>query len=87
MERPVNSINAQSSLILAAIIVVLLIAIGAWLVYRKRQSRRLEKRFGPEYGRAVDELGSRAKAESSSWIISFSHSSEVWCWTMKSISS
>ena len=64
MERPVNSINTQSSLILAAIIVILLIAIGAWLVYRKRQSQRLEKRFGPEYGRAVDELGSRAKAES-----------------------
>ncbi len=39
-------------------------ALGAWLFYRKQQSQRLEKRLGPEYGRAVDTLGSRAKAES-----------------------
>ena len=30
---------------------------------------------------------SRARAERSSWIISLSHSSLVWCWTMKSSSS
>jgi hypothetical protein len=32
-------------------------------LYRKRQSQRLRDRFGAEYGRAVDQLGSRAKAE------------------------
>jgi hypothetical protein len=31
---------------------------------RKKLSLRLQQRFGAEYGRAVDELGSRAKAES-----------------------
>ena len=36
-------------------------------------------------GRVV--VRSSARAERSSWIISFSHSSEVWCWMMKSSSS
>jgi len=31
---------------------------------QKKQSRRLQERFGPEYGRSVDDLGSRTKAES-----------------------
>lgn len=46
-----------------AVAVLALIAIGAWLYLRKRQSERLVQRFGPEYGRAVDEMGSRSKAE------------------------
>jgi len=29
-----------------------------------KQSQRLQKRFGPEYGHTVDELGSQTKAES-----------------------
>ena len=31
---------------------------------KKKQSHRLKERFGPEYGRSVDDLGSRTKAES-----------------------
>lgn len=46
-----------------AVAVLALIAIGAWLYMRKKQSERLVQRFGPEYGRAVDEMGSRSKAE------------------------
>jgi hypothetical protein len=64
MERAMNSLDTQSSLILVAVAIALLIGVGVWLVYQKRQSHRLERRFGPEYGRAVDQLGSRAKAES-----------------------
>jgi hypothetical protein len=30
----------------------------------KKQSQRLQQRFGPEYGRTVDKLGDRTKAES-----------------------
>ena len=41
-----------------------LIALGAWLFYQKKQSQRLQQRFGPEYGRTVDKLGDRTKAES-----------------------
>lgn len=60
-----NTMTEQTWIILAVAVVVVLIALAAaWLSYRKRQSHRLEQRFGPEYGRAVDELGSRTKAES-----------------------
>lgn len=59
-----NTLNTQTSIVIGVVVVALLMALGAWLFYRKQQSQRLEKRFGPEYGRAVDTLGSRAKAES-----------------------
>ena len=55
--------DPQSSTVLAVLIVLALIAIGAWMLHRKRESERLAKRFGPEYGRAVETLGDRAKAE------------------------
>jgi hypothetical protein len=52
-------------IVLAGILAVSLIA-GAALISsgKKKQSLRLQQRFGPEYGRAIDELGSREKAES-----------------------
>ncbi len=59
-----NALNTQTSIVIGVVVLALLMALGAWLFYRKQQSQRLEKRFGPEYGRAVDTLGSRAKAES-----------------------
>jgi hypothetical protein len=55
---PVNTI------ILAAALVVAVIAVIAWLFIRQRRSKRLQVRFGPEYGRTVKELGGRTKAES-----------------------
>jgi hypothetical protein len=39
------------------------LALGAWYVYQRKQTRRLEQRFGPEYGRALAALGSRKEAE------------------------
>lgn len=49
----------------AAVLIIVLIAAGAWaLSHRKRQSERLRQRFGTEYDRSVDELGSRSKGES-----------------------
>jgi hypothetical protein len=59
-----NSINTQTWTIIGIVVVFMLIALAAYLVYQKKQSHRLEQRFGPEYGRAVKELGSRTKAES-----------------------
>jgi hypothetical protein len=59
-----NTINPQTWIILAGIVVLALIALAAWYFYHKKQSQRLKERFGPEYGRSVDELGSRTKAES-----------------------
>jgi len=53
----------DNNTMLAILAVVILVAIAAWLLMRKRDSEKLERHFGPEYGRAVDELGSRPKAE------------------------
>ena len=51
--------------IVAGVVVVALLAVAAWLFsQRKKQSARLQQRFGPEYGRTVGELGGRTKAES-----------------------
>lgn len=59
-----GTIDTQTWIILAGVVVLALIALAAWFVYQKKQSHRLQQRFGPEYGRTVDELGSREKAES-----------------------
>jgi hypothetical protein len=58
--------NQIYSLILVAVLVVALVAVIAWAQAQKRrkQSLRLQQRFGPEYVRAVNELGaSKAEAE------------------------
>src|ERR1017187_3627130 len=52
-------------LIVLAAVVILVIAVLAWLYVRKRKSTTadLRQRFGPEYERAVLEHGSERKAE------------------------
>ena len=59
-----HTIDTQTWIILAGVVVLALIAVTAWFFYQKKQSHRLQQRFGPEYRRTVDELGSRTKAES-----------------------
>ncbi|HEU5295796.1 MAG TPA: hypothetical protein VFU71_13525 [Burkholderiaceae bacterium] len=50
--------------VLTIIVALAMVALVAWLVVqRRRQSERLRQRFGPEYMRTVDHLGSRDKAE------------------------
>jgi hypothetical protein len=52
-------------IIVAGVVVIALLALAAWLFsQKKKQSVRLQRRFGPEYGRTVGELGGRTKAES-----------------------
>jgi LPXTG-motif cell wall-anchored protein len=58
-----DMIDTQTWIILAGVVVLALIALAAWFFYQKKQSHRLKQRFGPEYGRTVDDLGSRTKAE------------------------
>jgi hypothetical protein len=59
-----NSIPLQW-IIVATVAVIALLALAAWSLSRKKkQSARLQQRFGPEYGRTVGELGGRTKAES-----------------------
>jgi hypothetical protein len=56
--------NEIYELILAAVLIVGLIAVIAWATAqrRRKESSRLQQRFGAEYVRLVNELG-RAKAE------------------------
>jgi hypothetical protein len=55
---------STETIIIAGVVVLAVIALAAWFFYQKKQSHKLQQRFGPEYGRTVDELGSRTKAES-----------------------
>jgi hypothetical protein len=51
------------NLIAVVAVIVLLLAVAALLLARRRRSEKLAERFGPEYDRAVHDLGSRDKAE------------------------
>lgn len=53
----------DTSSVIAALVLLALVALGAWLWRRKQQSKRLEQRFGPEYERALHRHGDVAKAE------------------------
>ncbi len=58
------TIDAQAAMILAGVAAIALLAVAAWFLYQRKQSQGLQQRFGPEYSRTVDDLGSRTKAES-----------------------
>ncbi len=47
----------------AVIVILIVIAIAIWLYTRQRRTEQLVEQFGPEYGRAVNEYGSRDRAE------------------------
>jgi cytoskeletal protein RodZ len=49
--------------ILIAVVIVLLVGLLVWSVYRQRERKRLRSTFGPEYDRTVDRAG-RREAES-----------------------
>ena len=59
-----ESLDTQTWIMIAAVVALGLVALGAWFFYQKKQSHKLQERFGPEYGRTVNELGSRTKGES-----------------------
>jgi hypothetical protein len=59
-----GAVSIQTGIIIAAAVILAAIAVAAWSVFHKKQSHRLQQRFGPEDGRTVDELGSQTKAES-----------------------
>jgi len=49
----------------AGVVVIALLVLAAWrFSQKKKQSQRLQQRFGSEYGRTVGEHGGRTKAES-----------------------
>ena len=57
-----NTIPITTFIIVAAVIIVALAAIG-WAVMQRRRSLKLRQRFGPEYDRAMNEFGGKTKAE------------------------
>lgn len=48
------------AIIIPIVVVIALAAVAAWLLMRRRQ---LRERFGPEYGRTVEDADSRMAAE------------------------
>jgi len=54
----------MDSRLLAVLLVILVgLAVAAWLYLQKRRSQQLRNRFGPEYDRVVRESGDRRRAE------------------------
>jgi hypothetical protein len=53
----------QNAWIIAAVIVVAVLVVGAIIWSRRRRSEYLREHFGPEYDRAIEAKGDRAKAE------------------------
>jgi len=52
----------QSTMIVIVVAVLVLAAIG-WLVWQRQRSEALRSRYGPEYDRALNEMGDRRRAE------------------------
>jgi FtsZ-interacting cell division protein ZipA len=52
------------AVVIAAIVIIAVIAVAAWMIAQRRRSEALRKRFGPEYERAIEEHGDRRQAES-----------------------
>jgi FtsZ-interacting cell division protein ZipA len=53
----------QVWLVIAALIIIALIAVGVWLYYKRYRTRQLKDRFGPEYDHTVRKLHDRDLAE------------------------
>ena len=58
-----DAANTQALWVLGGVLVLALVALAVYFFYRRRQSQRLEQRFGDEYARLLRQHGSRAKAE------------------------
>jgi hypothetical protein len=53
----------DTRILIAVIVALLVLAVGAWLFMQKRRTDELRRRFGPEYDRLVREEGDRRRAE------------------------
>jgi hypothetical protein len=55
--------SASQIVVLVILLLLLVVAAALWQRSRTRQRHKLQKRFGPEYDRTVDEAGNRRRAE------------------------
>jgi hypothetical protein len=58
-----DNLDSNTIAVLGIVAALIVLAVLAWAMQRRNQSERLRQRFGSEYTRAVDDLGSRDKAE------------------------
>ena len=57
-----ENFNMQT-LAIVIVVAVLLVGLIAWMAYGQMQTRRLKRRFGPEYDAVLKRTGSKVKAE------------------------
>jgi hypothetical protein len=57
-----NTVPANTAIV-AVILIVLAVAVVAWVMVQRQRTVRLKRRFGPEYDATVARTGNRAKAE------------------------
>jgi hypothetical protein len=55
--------NTMDPAMLITLGVIVILAIAAFALHQRNKSRHLEEHYGTEYRRAVDQMGSRSKAE------------------------
>jgi hypothetical protein len=54
----------QSTMIAIVVIAVVVLAAVGWLVWQRQRSEALRAKYGPEYDRAVNQMGDKRRAES-----------------------
>jgi hypothetical protein len=54
----------QSTTIILAVVAVVVLAAVGWLVWQRRRSEALREQYGPEYDRALRQMGDKGRAES-----------------------
>jgi hypothetical protein len=55
--------NTSGLLVLAALVVVVVVLAFVWVAFQRRRTDELRERYGPEYEHAVEEAGSKRRAE------------------------
>jgi hypothetical protein len=58
-----DPLTPQEWMLIALAALIVVAAAAAWFAWRRKQSSRLQQRFGAEYGRTVGDLGSKSRAE------------------------
>jgi hypothetical protein len=59
-----NTTPTNWILLAGGLVILMAVIVALFVSLRQKKSQRLQRRFGPEYGRAVEEMGNRTKAES-----------------------
>jgi hypothetical protein len=54
---------STTTAVILVLLIVIVVAAALWIILRQRRTQQLRSRFGPEYGHAVEEYGTPARAE------------------------